>query len=149
VALLLAGASVLAVLAFINHSAHSMRVGEIIERIAAETRRQIEKNCPEPAEPGATPPALPRMPSGPGLVVRSGHDGWVQHIDVQAILALLPPNGLARLETSAGAFAAAGAPLCTIGASEYLRGVSTPSGGRSGWAASAACCRTSPSAFAS
>ncbi|MDQ6885266.1 MAG: DUF2254 domain-containing protein [Candidatus Dormibacteraeota bacterium] len=114
VALVLAAASVLAVLAFVNHSAHSMQVGEIIQRISAETRGQIEKNCPEPAEPGTTPVVLPQWPSGPGLVVRSLHDGWVQRIQVSGIFDLLPPGGMARLETWAGAFAAAGAPLCTI-----------------------------------
>lgn len=114
VALVLAGASVLAVLAFVNHSAHSMQVGEIIERITAETRRQIEKNCPEPAEPGTRPVARPEWPTGSGLVVRSLHDGWVQQIQTVAIFDVLPPDGVARLDTWTGAFVAAGAPLCTI-----------------------------------
>ncbi|HVC75142.1 MAG TPA: DUF2254 family protein [Candidatus Micrarchaeaceae archaeon] len=91
-----------------------MQVGEIIERITAETRHQIEKNCPKPAEPGTTPVALPEWPSGPGLVVRSLHDGWVQQIQTAGIFDVLPPGGMARLDTWAGAFVAAGAPLCTI-----------------------------------
>ncbi|MEO9006040.1 MAG: DUF2254 domain-containing protein [Candidatus Dormibacter sp.] len=114
VALLLAMASVLAVLFFVDHSAHSMQVGEIIERISSETRRQIERNCPDPAEPGTKPLVLPEWPQAPGLVVRSLHDGWVQQVDVDAFFDLLSPVGIARLDTWAGAFAAAGAPLGTI-----------------------------------
>jgi uncharacterized membrane protein len=113
-ALVLAMASVVAVLAFIDHSARSMRAGEIIERITDETRRQIERLCPDPAEPGGSSAQTSESPTEPGVLVRSQRDGWVQEIRVDAILGLLHPGGTARLEIWAGAFAAAGAPLCTI-----------------------------------
>jgi uncharacterized membrane protein len=40
--------TILAMLAFINHSAHSMEATEVIRRITEETRTQIAKLCPSP-----------------------------------------------------------------------------------------------------
>ncbi len=112
VALALAVLAILAIVAFIDQSARSLQVGELVRRIADETVARIHAVHPASADPvdsGAAP-----MPAGMGTVIRADRDGWVQRVDVPGLLEVLPPGGVVRLDTRVGAFVAQELPLATI-----------------------------------
>lgn len=97
-------ATILAVVAFINHSAHAMDVSEILERIRRETIERIRDEW-TPTKPGAdVDREIPLPPTEPNTVIRAHRCGWVQQIDVGAILDCLPDNTTARVETEAGLY---------------------------------------------
>ena len=101
--------TVLAVVAFISHSAHAMDVSQILERVRFETTRQIER---ERRTEGRCDVSTDDWPSG--TVIRFRRGGWVQQIDTAALLELLPANGRMRIETGAGRYAIVGTPLCEV-----------------------------------
>lgn len=112
VAVVLGLLSVLAIVAFIDHSAHRMDVSEILEDVGRRSRDGISREWPlaegEQVEVGEVPDR------GPGLAVRFQASGWVQQIDLDALHDLAPVGGIVRLETFAGRYAVRGAPICTI-----------------------------------
>ena len=112
-AVLLGVATILAIVAFINHSAHSMDVSEILERIRRETVDQIRAEWTEPRA-GSARSLTPEDVDGPRLVVRFDQTGWVQQFDIDAALACLPDNTTARVDTFAGRYAIERTVLCTV-----------------------------------
>ncbi len=112
VALALAVLAILAIVAFIDQSARSLQVGELVRRISDETVARIQAVHPEHREPvdGGDAP----LPPGRGTTVRAGRDGWVQRVDQQRVLQALPPGGVARLDTRVGTFVAQQLPLATV-----------------------------------
>ena len=113
-------ASILAIVAFINHAAHSMDVSSILRRVTDEVLTQARSAWPDP-EPDAGPEAPPRgeenetvrLPAG-AVAVRFSRYGWVQNVDYDALLAVLPAGASVRLETFAGRYAVANTPICHI-----------------------------------
>lgn len=116
-ALVLAIASVLAIVAFIDRSVQVMQVGEIIRRTTDETIARIRTVLPE----RGTPPQADHeagMPEGSSTALRSRDDGWVVGIDIAAVLDALPAGSIARLDTTVGGFVAVGSPLVTVWTSD-------------------------------
>lgn len=111
-ALLLGIVSVLAILGFINHIAHSMQVGEIIRRIADDTSSCIEAlaRLSSSAQPAQDPPLPDREP----WVVTAAHAGWIQQVDPSALLHAVDRGCVMRLEAAIGGFVVAGGPLCSV-----------------------------------
>ena len=107
-------ATILAIVAFINHSAHAMDISEILDRIRRETTEQIRSEW-TPTDPGVGSDgvALP-IPVEPVTVIRAHRSGWIQQIDPAAILDRLPDGSTARVATEAGRYAIEGARLMTI-----------------------------------
>ena len=107
-------ATILAIVAFINHSAHAMDISEILDRIRRETTEQIRSEW-TPTDPsvGSDGVALP-IPVEPVTVIRAHRSGWIQQIDPAAILDRLPDGSTARAATEAGRYAIEGARLMTI-----------------------------------
>jgi uncharacterized membrane protein len=102
--------SILATIAFINHSAHSMDVSELLQRLTDDSLEVIRKEWPEPDEypvdldePGAIP--------GAAHVVRFTSSGWIQRIDYDRLLKMLPHGTTLHLEVATGRYAVLGAPL--------------------------------------
>ncbi|MEO5723213.1 MAG: DUF2254 family protein [Ilumatobacteraceae bacterium] len=114
VAVVLGIATILAIVAFINHSAHAMDVSEILQRIRRDTTEQIraEWSLSKPDEISAD--VIPPMPAEPTTVIRAGRSGWVQQIDTDALLACLPDGCTAHVETYAGRYAIEQGRLITI-----------------------------------
>jgi uncharacterized membrane protein len=114
-ALALALLAILGIVAFLDHGARSLQVGEIIRRVALETRHRIDELYPHTAR---TAPPQPlhdaAMPASAGHVVRAKTSGWVRHIDVEAILRATPDTGVARLDVRNGSFVAERQPICTL-----------------------------------
>lgn len=109
-------ASILAIVAFINHTAHSMHATEIIARITGETRHQIRRLAEDPQESDGRDPEPEDAPQPPedAFVVTAKSDGWVQQVDDHALLDAVEEGGTVRLETFIGDFVPEGAPLCAI-----------------------------------
>ena len=105
IAVVLGIATILAIVGFINHSAHSMDVSEILERIRRVTTEQIRAEW-TPTEPGVDSDSeIPPPSAEPTTVIRSDRSGWIQQIDRAAILDCLPDGTTARVETHAGRYA--------------------------------------------
>ncbi len=126
VALALAVLSILAIVAFIDQSARSMQVGEVVRRIADETLHHIRRAHPERGTLPAVEAREAPMPPGEGYTVRAPDDGWVQEVDADALLRALPPDGVMRLDTRVGAFMAAQMPLATIWPEPKREGIERP-----------------------
>jgi uncharacterized membrane protein len=106
--------SVLAIVAFINHNAHSMDVSEILEVVTNEAIATIEETWVG-ADQGASPKhADATEPEGRSCVVAFASNGWVQAVDIDALVAATPPHSVVRLDTSVGRYAIKGTPLCTV-----------------------------------
>ncbi len=105
--------TILAVVAFINHSAHSMDVSEILESVRVETVALVRRDW-SPAEPGHVPAANLDVMAEPSAVVRFDRSGWVQQVDFGTILACIPDGGVMRLDTHPGRYAIEGTPVCAV-----------------------------------
>ena len=106
--------AVLAIVAFLDHSARSMQVGEVIRNVAEETHSAIRDRYPERAEDDNGPEIPPDPERPPDLVVRVTDEGWVQLIDAKAILGLIPSGAVAHIRARPGAYAIPGRPLVDV-----------------------------------
>ncbi len=115
-AVVLGIASILSIVAFINHAAHSMDVSQILRRVTDEVLSQAREAWPEP-EPSSgdtvEPGARPDPPDG-AVTVRFAQYGWVQNVDYDRLLAVLPAGSRAWLDTFSGQYAVRHTPICRI-----------------------------------
>ena len=115
ISLALAIVTIVALVAYLDRSARSMQVGHIINYLTAQTTRRIREIYPHKA--GESPPvtmADSPLPGGQGYVVRALASGWVSHIDTDALLQLVPPSGLMRLDVRNGSFVADGQTIAAV-----------------------------------
>ncbi|HQZ33989.1 MAG TPA: DUF2254 domain-containing protein [Ilumatobacteraceae bacterium] len=113
-AVVLGIATILAIVAFINHSAHSMDVSEILQRIRREATEQIRSEW-TPADPADDRSFRPRPGAADSTtMIRHDRSGWVQQIDVDAMLGCVPEGTILTVETYAGRFAIEGTRFCTL-----------------------------------
>lgn len=113
IAVILGISTILAIVAFINHSAHTMDVSEILDRVQREAIDQIRGEW-LPAGTDDHPNDVASTLDEPMHVVRFDRSGWVQLVDVDALLECAPAGGFARLETCPGRYAVEGTPLCAL-----------------------------------
>jgi uncharacterized membrane protein len=117
VALLLALASVLAIVVYLDRISRQQYVGRIIARVAGETLSLVGELPYGPRigmRVGESIPIPDLTGRGEPLVVPAPEDGWVQQISRRAVAASVPPGSVARLETRVGAYLVRGTPLVTI-----------------------------------
>ena len=112
-AVVLGISTIISIVAFLNHSAHSMDVSQILERVENEAtghaRREwtvAESDTPSP-EPIATP-------DDPAHIVRFDRAGWIQQIDTDAVMACLGDGTTAWVHAYPGRYTIPGAPLCAL-----------------------------------
>lgn len=106
-------ASILSIVAFINHGAHSMDVSRILHRVTQEALTQAETAWPDRGSdtlPEAEEGHSLSLPDG-AAAVRFSRYGWVQNVDYEQLLTLLPPGSTMRLETFAGLYAVQDTPV--------------------------------------
>ncbi len=115
VAMVLGITTILAVVAFINHSAHSMDVSEILERVRREATAHIRREWTL-AGPSEAEPSPIDVLDDTSVVIRFDRSGWVQQIDTAALLGLIPDGGVMRIDTCAGRYAIEGTPFCALSA---------------------------------
>jgi uncharacterized membrane protein len=114
-AIVLALASILAIVAFLNRITRQQYVGRIMERIQLEAADLI-KDLPYGSRMGrrSGDPIDPPDLTGAALLVRAHADGWVQQVSHSAVLAAVPPGSVVRLETRVGAYLIRDEPLARI-----------------------------------
>jgi len=113
VAVVLGIGTILAIVAFIDHSAHTMDVSEILERVGRESLDLIRREW-SPVEAGRPRPQLDEAPAEPGVTITFDTSGWVQQIDFDAMWHSLPAGTELRLETHAGRYAIEGTSIATL-----------------------------------
>lgn len=107
--------TILAIVAFIDHSAHSMDISNILHRVEASAIEQITREWPEHAADEVPPPAAPR-PDHPPHTIRFERSGWVQQFDVDRLAGTVPPGQTMWVDTFPGRYAIRGAPICVLSA---------------------------------
>jgi uncharacterized membrane protein len=113
VAVLLGVATILAVVAFIDHSAHSMDISQILQRVRAEAVDKISRSW-DRSEPDGHDEAAEDPIVGLATTVRFRQSGWVQQIDFDRLRQHIPTNSTVRIDTFPGRYAVQGTPLCTV-----------------------------------
>ena len=113
IALVLGIATIISIAAFLNHSAHSMDVSQILDRVETEAVGHVRREW-DVAESDEPPPEPITEPDHPAHIVRFDRAGWVQQIDTDALLECLPADTTAWVHTYAGRYAIRGAPLCAL-----------------------------------
>ncbi len=113
VGVLLGIAAILAIIAFIDHNAHAMDISEILDDVTRDSVEAVGRHwSANRLEPVADPhPGV--LPDANGFPVTFDRDGWVQLLDPQQLLGIVPEGGTVRLDTAVGRYAIRGAPLCT------------------------------------
>jgi uncharacterized membrane protein len=113
IAVVLGIATIISIIAFLNHSAHSMDVSQILDRVENEAVGHARREW-EVAEFDRPPPEPIAEPDHPAHIVRFDRSGWVQQIDADVLLDCLPDEATALVHTYPGRYAIRGAPLCTL-----------------------------------
>jgi uncharacterized membrane protein len=115
VALVLGVVSILAVIAFINHSAHAMDVSELLQGVTDDA---VEVVRTEWADDDRAPDDVARVadtdPPDRARLLRFEESGWIQRIDHGLLLAPLAPGATIRLQSSTGRYAVEGTPLASV-----------------------------------
>ncbi len=109
-AVVLGIASVLSIVAFIDHAAHSMDISKILHRVTDDAIERIRADWPEASAPDAAMPT----PLGDGFPILLDRRGWIQHIAYTDLLERLEQGSSMRVDTSAGRYAIPGTPLATV-----------------------------------
>jgi uncharacterized membrane protein len=112
-AVVLGIATIVSIVAFLNHSAHSMDVSQILDRVENEAIGHARRawSVAESDTPSAEPV---EAPDDPAHIVRFARAGWVQQIDTAALLAGLADGTTAWIHAYPGRYAIPGAPLCAL-----------------------------------
>lgn len=136
VAVVLAVASLLAVLASIDHTAKSLRVGSLLDQVTTQTVAVIERRYARlddddgerslQLDAPSVVPAAPRqrLASQSGserydvpadaFVLRANRAGWVTQISIEGILDAMPPGSTIMLESAVGTYLIPGSTLASL-----------------------------------
>lgn len=115
VAVLLGITTLLAIVGFISHAAHSMDISKILHGVTEAAIEQVSEQWGEEGTAGAGGEETGGE-SAPddAYVVNFDRHGWVQQIDRAALLESLEPGATMWLDTVAGRYAIAATPVCRI-----------------------------------
>ncbi len=114
-ALLMGIGAILAIVAFIDHSARAMDVSEILQRVSGDSIAQMRITLPELGDDdGVVEAAVDFVDAPVHHVVRFESGGWVQRLDIGALKQLTPANGGLRVHTAPGRYAVDGTGLCSV-----------------------------------
>ncbi|MEO6989233.1 MAG: DUF2254 domain-containing protein [Aquihabitans sp.] len=111
-AVILGVATILAVVAFIDHSAHTLDVSEILEKVRREAIEHIREEWRE-VDVDANHDEL-SMPEGPEAIVRFTKTGWVQQLDMDELVTGIPKGSTLQLQAQPGRYAIRGTVLGTV-----------------------------------
>ena len=114
IAIALAIVSIGVLIFFIDHSARSIQVTTILDRVTRRTLDDIERRFPaDVGRPASPPHAI--ADSGPGVVVEAGRSGYLQDVDANALfVAGRAGDQLIVMDVDIGAFVMRGEPLARI-----------------------------------
>lgn len=121
VAVVLGVVSILAIVAFISHSAHAMDISKILEDVSDDAVTQIDRLWSMPEDVAARASrdrsreeADDESDDGTNVLeIDIAESGWIQQIDYEG-LASIAPGATVRLHVLVGRYAVPGTPLCSI-----------------------------------
>ena len=116
-ALVLALASVVFIVVYLDRISRQQYVGNIMARVAGETLRLVRELPHGPhigMRVGQAVPAPGVEAMGEPFIVRSPGDGWVQQISRRAVIGASPAGSVVRLETRVGAYLVRDTPVASI-----------------------------------
>ena len=116
-AVLLAFASILTIVAYLNRITRQQYVGRIMGAHWGRddnSDQWIAVRGRQPADRGSREPPPDLITAGTALVVHSVEDGWVQQLSLPAVVAATPAGAVIRVETRVGSYLVAGEPIATI-----------------------------------
>jgi uncharacterized membrane protein len=104
------------VLYALRNATHWGEIGRLIRWMTDNCLHLIEDTHPplDRGHPAAPPAASPRGADDPGHPVLAYDSGWIQRIDVDAVLDALPPQTTVELSVRAGDFVPEGLPMATV-----------------------------------
>lgn len=113
IALVLGIASILAVVALIDHNAHVMDVSQILDRVTSDALVQVSREWR--SADGAHAESDPAVVDLAGATtITFDRSGWVQQLDIDDLLAAAPRGSSISISTYPGRFAVAGTELCRV-----------------------------------
>jgi uncharacterized membrane protein len=113
VACALTVATVLLIVAHLDHLARGLQVGEVVRSISGEGEQVIDAMVQGSRDEHRGPDIVP-PDHGTGLVVSAPRDGWVTQAPSDRMLEAVPPGTTVRFETRNGAYIHEGEPLVTV-----------------------------------
>eukprot|EP00980_Cylindrotheca_fusiformis_P030477 scaffold24885_cov186-Cylindrotheca_fusiformis.AAC.1 len=134
VAMLLGIFSILAIVAFINHSAHSIDISQLLDQVTKDTIFVIKRTWDfktdmdsskregvvESDDEASKRDLESEKDTGHhwkeiphARVVRFVSHGWVQEISAESLLQLVPENGFIKVHVVAGRYALPGSAICS------------------------------------
>ncbi len=114
VGVLLGLASILAVIAFIDHSAHTMDISKILDVVTDDALQAVDRDRFTDAFEPSLRQQPEMLPDTGGFSVRFDRDGWIQFVDLEALVTAAPEPGTVRLDVAVGRYVISGSSLCTI-----------------------------------
>ncbi|HEU4319702.1 MAG TPA: DUF2254 domain-containing protein [Acidimicrobiia bacterium] len=102
VALILAVASAIAIVWYINRSLRRMQIDSVVRRIAGASLKAIDRYLDSDGKGEHVDVSNTPTPEGSPSIIRSTTGGWVTQIDAELALAALPPQSLARIDVTVG-----------------------------------------------
>ncbi len=112
IAVVLGLATILAIVAFIDHSAHSMDISRILDDVQREAIDHIRREWTRTERP--EPPTTASRPPDGAHRVRFDRSGWIQQIDLEALHGCIPDGATMWVEAYPGRYAVEGTPLCAV-----------------------------------
>lgn len=112
IAVVLGLATILAIVAFIDHSAHSMDISKILDHVQREATDHIREEWALTERP--VPPTAPSQPPDGAHRVRFDRSGWIQQIDIEALSECIPEGATMWVEAYPGRYAVEGSLLCAL-----------------------------------
>lgn len=114
VAVVLGIATILAVVAFIDHSAHAMDISQILENVRREATDHIRHTWRDPEPVPSVVGHQTQVEASDRMTVRFEHSGWIQQLDHDAMFDAIRPGSTLVLQAEPGRYAISGTILGTI-----------------------------------
>ena len=114
IAVVLGIATILAIVAFIDHSAHAMDISNILQDVEDEAIAQVRRKWPD-ADPDIQPsPSPPPRPTDPAHTIKFDRSGWIQQLDEDKLTRCVPAGIIMWVNAYPGRYAVAGTPACFL-----------------------------------
>lgn len=122
IGVLLALVSVAVLIYFIHHVSMSMQADQVVARVGQDLAAEIDRRFPEPigeerdlAGIQSADTGIPEAFDREARPVLAGGDGYLQHVDANALMALAKKaDALLRLERRPGQYVVSGRPLVMV-----------------------------------
>jgi uncharacterized membrane protein len=105
--------SVIAIVAYLDHSLRRMQIDAVVQRIARAALAAVRREHRQ-VQDERPPTEFPGTPSGQPATVTSNRSGWIIEIDAKLLARTLPPDAVARVGVRLGEAVSAGDRVVAI-----------------------------------